>query len=246
MAKSALSFSGTLYAAPLDGDKNLIGGYRRIGNVYPFALKVDTEQKKMISAMRESAGQTLHTKNRITEITGSMTVREWDARNFAWALSGEEQQLTGSSGTVTAESVTLVMDEFVRLAHKDVSNVVISGSVLGTDYEVNAALGLIRAIPGGNLTAGPKNVDYAYAAESGYRVNIGTKTMNRVAIMIDGENLESGDPVNAEFDSVVLASSTEVNLISEPDSDFDEMPFALSFETKSGNTTPGHINGVPL
>ena len=46
MGKSALSFSGTIYAAPLDINKNLVGGFRRIGNVYPFSIKVDTEQKK--------------------------------------------------------------------------------------------------------------------------------------------------------------------------------------------------------
>ena len=139
------------------------------------------------------------------------------------------------------------MDEFVRLAHKDVSSVLITGSVENTDFEVNGPLGLIRAIPGGNLSAGAQTVNsYAYAAESGYRVNVGTKALNRVAIMIDGENLESGAAVNAEFDSVVLASSSEINLVSDPDSDFDEMPFSLTFETKEGQTTPGHVNGVPL
>jgi len=246
MSVSALSFSGTVYMGLLDTNKALVGGYRQVGNVYPLSLNVTTEQKTQPSAMRATFGQTLHTKTKITAVSGSAVFKEWFAKNFAWALAGEDVPLTGTGGSVSAESVTLIDGEWVRLANKGVSNVVITGSVLGTDFNVNGALGLIQMITGGNLSAGANNVDYDYAAESGYKVKIGTQAQIRVAMMIDGENLESGEEVHCEFDSVVLSSSSEINLISDPDSDFDEMPFNLVFETLTGKDSPGFINGIPM
>ncbi len=242
----AMSLIGTLYMGLLDADKQLVGGFRKVGNAYPFSMQVATEQKSQISRLRESAGQNIDTKTSISGTTGSMTLREWDAKNLAWALSGEESELTGTGGTVAAESVVLVSGEWVKLANRDVSAVVIAGSVLDTDYEVNAALGLIRMIPGGNLTAGATDVAYTYAAESGYKVEIGTKTQIRVAILLDGENEYDGSAISGEFDSVVLASSAEINFISDPSSEYEELPFTLSFETLSGKSSPGRINGISI
>jgi hypothetical protein len=142
--------------------------------------------------------------------------------------------------------VTLISGEWVRLANRGVSAVVITGSVLDTDYEVNTALGLIRMIPAGNLTAGAVDVAYSFAAESGYKVEVGTKAQVRVAMLLDGEDLESGADVDSEFYSVVLSSNSEVELITDPDSDFGSMSFDLAFETPTGKTAPGKINGIPL
>lgn len=243
---SALSFEGTCYFGLLDETKTLKSGFRKAGEVYPFSIKVETEQKVQQSAMKGTFGQTKHTKTRISSISGSCSFYEMFAAVFAWALAGEETAMTGASGTASAESVTMISGEWVRLAHKGVSSVVITGKVLGTDYEVNGPLGLIRMIPDGGLTAGANTVNYSYAAESGYKVNIGTNAQIRVAVLIDGRNLENGEEITAEFDSVVLSSNTEVNLVSSPDSDFDAIQFNMVFETLSGKTSPGSINGIPL
>lgn len=243
---SAKSFIGTVYAGLLDADKNLIGGYRRVGNVYPFSLQVATEQKKQVSRMRESAGQTKDSKTSISDTSGSMTIRDWDAKNLAWALSGEEAQLVGAGGTVTDETITLVADEWVQAANRGISSVVITGGVLGTDFEVNGPLGLIKLIEGGALTAGANTVSYSYAAESGYKVEIGTKAQIRVAILVDGEDEFTGEAMNAEFDSVVLAANSEIGIISAPDTDYEELAFTLTFETKTGKSSPGRINGISL
>lgn len=244
---AALSFEGTIFFGLLDETKTLVSGFRKAGEVFPFSLKVETEQKKLKSGMKGTFGQTKHTKTTITSITGSATFYEYFAAVFAWALAGEESAMTGTSGTVTNESVTLISGEWVRLAKKGASNVVITGSVVGTDFEVNGPLGLIRMIPGGNLTAGAKTIDsYDYAAEAGYQVKIGTKSQIRCAVLIDGRNVETGEEITAEFDSVVFSSNTEVNLVSDPDSDFDNIQFTTTFETLDGKDAPGVINGIPL
>lgn len=242
----AMSIVGTVFMGLLDSDKNLAGGLRKVGNCYPFSLQVTTESKTQTSRMRETAGQTLHSKVSLAGTAGSLTLREWDAMNLAWALSGEATEMTETSGTVTGESVTLVSDEWVELAYRDVSSVVISGSVENTDFEVHAALGMIKMLSTGNLSAGATSVDYAYAAESGYKVEIGTKTQIRVRCLIDGVNEYDDEPFVGEFDSMVLASSAEINLISAPDTEYEELPFTATFETLTGKTSPGRINGMAL
>ena len=254
MGAKARSLVGTIYFGLLDGNKQLTGGYVKVGNVYPLKLKVETEQKTQTSRMRETYGQNLDTKSILKTVTGSMDIHQWIPKTLAWGLMGEEVPLTGGSGTVsTPEAVVAVLDEFVRLVHQDVSSVVVKDAtdtttyVAGTDYTVNAALGMIETLSGGAIADGATlHVTYSYAAQSGYQVNIGTKTLIRVAILIDGEDEYTGEPMNAEFYSVVLASGAEIGIISEPESDYEKLPFSLVFETPEGKTTPGVINGLPL
>ena len=147
-----------------------------------------------------------------------------------------------------------MLGEAVLLAHKNVSSVVVKDVtdtttyVAGTDYNViSPALGLIETLVGGAIADDAVlHVSYAYAAQSGYQVSIGTNALIRVAILIDGENEEDGTEMTMEFDSVVLASSADINIISDPGTDYEELPFTLTFETLSGATSPGRINGVPL
>jgi hypothetical protein len=243
---SAKSFIGTVYAALLDASKNKVGGYRRIGNVYPLSVQVATEQKKQTSRMRESAGQTKDSKTTITDTTGSMTVRDWDAKNLAWALAGEESELTGEAGTATAEAIVLIEGEWVKVAHGNISDVVFATGVLGVDFEVNVAVGLIKLLKADVLTAGATTVTYEYAAQSGYKVEIGTRAQTRIAILIDGEDEFSGEAMTVELDSVVLASNAEINFISDPGTEYEELPFSLTFETLDGKSSPGRVNGISL
>ena len=244
--RKSMSAIGTLYAGLLDSNKNLVGGYKRVGNAYPFSIQAATEQKGQISRLKESAGQMLDSKTTMTEdgVKGSLVLRQWDAKNLAWALSGEAVALTGTGGTVSGESVTLIADEWVRLANKGVSSVVITGGTEGTDYEVNGPLGLVKMLSTGGLTAGANSAAYSYAAETGYQVQIGSKSLIRVALLLDGENEYDGSEFYGEFDSVTMASSAEINLISDPSSEYEELPFSLVFETLPGKTHPCTINGL--
>lgn len=246
MGMRAISFGGTVYIGLLDANKVLVSGLRKVGNLFPLTIKIATDQKKQISAMKESHGQTLHTKTSITDVSGSGTFREYDADILAWALSADREEMTGTGGTVSAESVTLISGMWVKLANKGVSDVVIAGSVLGTDFEVNTNLGLIRMIPAGNLTAVATDVDYSYAAESGYTIKIAKNAQTRVYLMIDGIDLDTKKALYGEFDSVVISSNSDIELISDPDADFGEMAFDFSYETLTGKDSPGSLNGIPL
>ena len=254
MALSGLSGIGTIYMAPINSAGTLTGEYRRVGNAYPFSLRINKSQKKVVSRMHDTAGQTLHVKDQIDDITGTLTMRQWDARNLAYALSGTYTALSGTGGSVTDESITAeAAGEYVELANQEVSSVVVTSDPAGTtyvettDYIVDNELGLITITSGGSISENDSLlVDYDYAAKSGYKVDIGTSTILRVAIKANIQNEFSAEKWRVEFDSVVLTTSAEVNFISDPDSEGEEIPFSLAFETLSGKTSPGLINGITL
>ena len=254
MSKSPYSGIGCIYAAPVDANGVKTAGYRKIGNAYPLSVQVQTEQKKQISRLCDTAGQTLGTKTQITDTVGSMSLHEWDAANLAWAVSGSSAEMTTAGATVTDEDVTaLPAGEYVEFEFRDVSAVLIQDVtdaityVEGTDYILNADLGMITIIEAGGIAAADVlHVDYTYASESGYQVSIGTNTMIRVAILANLTNEFSGDKFAVELYSVVLASSAELNFISAPDTEFESLEFTLSLETPTGQTCPGTIDGIPM
>ena len=254
MSLTGLAGIGTIYMAPVDSAGVKTGSYRKVGNAYPFSIQPSTSQKKQVSRLHDTAGQTLHVKTSLDDTIGSLTLKQWNAQNLAYALSGAAVALTGAGGTVTDEVVTaLAAGEFEELANPNVSAVVVKDVtdattyILGTDYVLDAELGMVAIIAGNGIDAADVlHISYTYAAESGYQVNIGTNTIIRVAIKANLQNEYGGDKWQAEFYSVVLASNAEINFISEPESEGEEIPFTLSFETPTGKTTCGVINGVPM
>ena len=119
--------------------------------------------------------------------------------------------------------------------------------VVTTDYVVQANLGMIQALSTGQITDGETlEVDYTYATKSNYKVNIGTESLLRVAILADLEDEYTGESMTLELKSVVLNTTAEMNFISEQDSDHETLAFGLTIETPTGETSPGTVNGVPL
>ena len=250
----AYSGTGTVYMRPVDSAGVATGNFLPVGDAYPLSCQVETNQVKVKSRRVETAGQVIASKNEITDTTGNLTLREWNAANLAWALSGTKTARTAASGTVSAESVTAgAAGEYVPLAHRDVSAVVVKDAtdtttyVDGTDYEVDAKLGLITILAGGAITAADVlHVDYDYAAEAGYSVDIGSQAQIRVGILAHLYNEFADKHMTIELDSVVLASSSEINFISEEGTDGEQLQFAMSLETISGATSPGRVDGIEM
>lgn len=255
MGLKAYSGTGTIYLAPITAAGVKTAGYRRVGTAYPMSVQVSTEQIKVKSREVESAGTVVAAKNEVTDYAGSLTLHEWNAANLAWALAGTATDQTASGGTVSsAESVTaLPAGEYAELAHRNVSSVVVKDVtdattyVAGTDYTLDARLGLITIIDGGSITATDVlHVTYSYAAKTGYQVAIGTQAQIRVAILAHLYNEYSGEHYEMELDSVVLAANQEINFISEQGSEGEKLQFTLTPEKLDGATSPGRVNGVAM
>lgn len=254
MARKAYSGTGTVFLAPVNASGVKTGAFKQVGNAYPLSFQVATSQVEVKSRMVATAGQTIASKTEIDGTSGSLTLREWDAANLAWALSGSYSALTGTGGTVTDEVVTApAAGDYVELANADVSSVVIQDATdtttyeAGTDYLLNAKLGLLTIVDGGSISESDTlHVDYEYAAKSGYKVEIGTQTQIRVAVKAELYNEFSGESFSLELDSVVLSANAEINFISEAGGEGEELAFGLTAETLDGQSSPGRVNGITL
>lgn len=261
MSYKAYAGAGTVYMAPVNELGVKTGPFRQVGDAYPLSVQVQTDQIKKKSRMVERAGQVIASRTKIGDegITGNLSLHEWNAANLAWALSGTATELTTVGATVTAEAVTAPKPgEFIQLGgstpRRALSAITVTSSpagttyVSGTDYTVDATLGLLTTVAGGALAAGTVEVlvTYTYAAKTGYRVDIGSQVQLRVAILAHLYDEFRQAHYTMELDSVILSASQEINFISEEDSTGELIQFAMTLETLSGQSSPGRVDGIPM
>lgn len=261
MSYKAYAGAGTVYMAPVDEDGVRTGDFRQVGDAYPLSIQVQTDQVKKKSRMVERAGQTIAARTKISDdgITGTLTLHEWNAANLAWALSGSAVALTATSASVTDEALTApAAGEYKQIGgtanpRRNISAVTVTTSPAGTtyvedtDYTIDTTLGLFTIISTGSISESDALlIDYTYAAESGYQVDIGSSVTLRVAILAHLHDEFRDSHYTLELDSVVLNASQEINFISEEDSTGELLQFGMTLETLSGASSPGRIDGIPM
>jgi len=255
MGLKAYSGQGTIYMRPVTAAGVKTDDFRQIGTAYPLSLKVTNDQVKKLGRTVENANQVIAAKNKLTELAGTLTLHEWNAANLAWALSGGYASQVASGAGVTDEAITIpIPGEWIPVAHRDISAVTVTSSPAGTtytvdvDYKFDAKLGLFTTIAGGALAAGTVAtlIDYTYAAKTGYTVAIGSSSQIRVGILAHLYDEYSQEHWVLELDSVVLGSNSEINFVSEPESEGETLEFVLTPETLSGASSCGRVNGISL
>jgi hypothetical protein len=206
--------------------------------------------------MVERAGQIIARKTEIDKINGKLTLREWNAQNLAWAVSGTASSQVTAGASITDEALVFpVPGEWKPLTtgRRGLSAIVVTSDPSGTTYALNTAylvdekLGLFTSVLGGPLAAGNVAclVDYTYAAKTGYQVSVGSSVQIRVAILAHLYDEYRGEHYELEIDSAVLAASQEINFISEEGSEGEQLQFDMTLETLSGQSSPMRVNGVP-
>jgi hypothetical protein len=259
MSYKPYSGTGTLYLAPVNSSGVKTGPFIQVGDAYPLSIQVTTKKTEVKSRMVERAGQIIAAKTEIDTISGSLTLREWNAANLAWALSGSYSATTTAGATVTDEAVTIpAPGSYAQLGgttpRRNVSAITVTSSPAGTtysattDYQVDAVTGLITSRTGGLLAAGTVAtlVDYTYAALSDNRVVIGDSVQIRCAFLCHLYDEYRDEHYTMELDSVLMAASQEINFISEEGGEGEPLQFELTLETLSGASSPGRIDGVPI
>jgi len=230
------------------------GEYKPVGDAYPLSCQVATEQIKVKSRRVETAGQIIASKTEITDTTGSLVLREWNAANLAFALSGTATDQAAAGASITDEVVTaLPAGEYAPLLYRDVSAVAVkhtSGTPVyeeDTDYTLDEKLGMLTIIDGGAITATDElKVDYDYAAKTGYQVTMGDKVQIRVQILAHLYSEFADEHYVLELDSVVMAADQEINFISEAGTEGEQLQFGMTLETLTGQTSPGRVNGIDM
>lgn len=251
------SFTGTFFGLPVDAAGVALAGanYMDLGELYPLEIQVAAKEVTVKSRKVATAGQNIGSKAEIENISGSATLRQWNANNLAWIMSGVASALTGVSGTMAATGFTApVPGQYIKLGHQDFTSLTCTSDPAGTtyangtDYEYNPVLGLFTSVAGGALAAGTVDVliGGGYAAQSDYRIEIGTKAQIKVALLGELYNEFSGKTHKVELDCVQMTASKGVNLVSEAGSEGEYLEFSLTLITLPGKTSPGRIDGVPM
>lgn len=176
-------------------------------NTTKLAIKTDADEKVRGSRKKESYGQALSVVNIAKPVEVEWSFDDQPAELIAMALLGDTQVVNSGSGTLTDEAVTLPTNQrWVQLPETNFATIGFAVKkdaatlVLGTDYEVNYALGLVRALKGGAVEAGGAvTVSGQHNAISGTLVRGGIKAQTRARVFGEGTNLETGKPIKLDI-----------------------------------------------
>lgn len=176
-------------------------------NTTKLAIKADADEKVRPSKKKDSYGQALSVVQIAKPVEIEWSFDDQPSELIAMALLGDTQVVNSGSGTLTDEPVTLPDNQrWVQLPKTNFATIGFAVKkdaatlVLGTDYEVNYALGLVRALKGGAVEAGGAvTVSGQHNAISGTLVRGGIKAQTRARVFGEGTNLETGKPITLDI-----------------------------------------------
>lgn len=212
----ALHFSGKVF---LD-----IGGAGLIGpiDVTSLQIKPDADKRTLTSKQNGQYGNA-----RVTYYLGKpaqITIKTTDIppTMLAPAFMGTQVAINQASGSLTDEAVTLpAYPGWAKLSKGNLSSTGLSvkktsTALPETDYEVDYALGLIRASASGSLKdGGDISVTATYNAISGTRIRGNVKPFVTASLLMDGVNLVDDRAMHLEIPSCTLSPSGELDFLSE-------------------------------
>ena len=241
---TGLIFAGKVYIAPVE--QGVIGAFNGPINVPSFELTPpSTEARNRISKQPATYGQALDVVN----IPGdpaqmAITFDSLPAELLAEALGGTSAAHSVTAGTVTAETVTLIEGQWVKLAHANIDDQSVqvtettgsSNLAVGTDVEVDTDAGLIKALNAGAATE--VEVDYGYNGETGTQVLGATEIQKPRHIILEGKNLATGKKARVIVHEAVLNASEATDLMSD---EFINGQLSGALLTPAGKASPFEV-----
>ena len=219
---SGVLAEGTLYI------DRIVNGVATGRTKWPGVAKLE------IKPNSELVEQTSKDKGKYGQITGSvainkpaelsLTIADITADALAMALQGTYAATSQGSGTVTAEVITAKSGKFVELTKRNVKAAGFSLTnsaatvtyVLGTDYNVNYAMGWVEILSTGTITdAQSLKANYTYEATAGSKIQGGTLAQIKGKIELDGTNLVDGTPLVVTIWEATLTADGAVDFMSD-------------------------------
>ncbi|MCB1890368.1 MAG: hypothetical protein KDH20_22370 [Rhodocyclaceae bacterium] len=244
MAARGFLGGGDLYINRYDPDTGLKVGRRGPFEVGRFEVKPNAELKEMVSKGRSTYGQVIESVPIQQPSDFTVVMSEVDKEGLTLALMGEQAAINQGAGTMTDEVLVAAHDKWVSLANR---NIVAAGLtvqdvtdvttyVLGTDYEINYRLGMIRALSTGAIGDGDTlHVDGSYNAETGTRISGSTQPQLRAEFVLDGINFADSRPVIVTVHEGVLTPDQAFDFLAD---DFGNITLSGRLKTPTGFTEP--------
>ncbi|WP_143869881.1 hypothetical protein [Catenovulum sediminis] len=213
-------------------------------NVTQLAINTPSEQITRTSKKKATYGQALDSVSIAQPATVTIAIDDQPADVLAMALLGDIATVNEGSGNVTDEAVTILPNgRWTQLAHKNLAAAGISAklasdesAIMADNYEINYALGLIRATAGGSLEAGADiELTYQHNAVTGTKVKGGIKSQIRMNITGDMKNLATGKPGRLEIFEATVAPTDAVDFMA---SEFVSTTLSGNCKLVSGKDSP--------
>lgn len=235
-----MSFEGTVYIGKELGSN----AYYDVGESDKFEiLAPSVTMVKLLSKKSAQWGQTVDSIESSESQELAITLQTWSRENLLSAFLGSDTTVTVTAGSVADVNYNAVLGYQVKLAHSNISSVVVADDgavqtfVVGDDYTVDLDRGFITAIDGGAIEEGELlEVSYDYAATSGFDIAASVRSSIVVPVRFEGRS-RSDTSIN------VIIEAPEVTLY--PTSGFDFLsgefvPVELtgSMRTPTGWTSP--------
>lgn len=204
MSERGLILAGDIRPGFFDSAGAFLGYAQDAMNVSELTLTPgEGEQRDRVSRMRDTFGQALDSVTLPAPWTMTMTTDSILRETLRTMFLGIDQDVSVASGSVTDESITARLDNWVPLANQNVLNdtaPVVTDSAgtttygEGTDYKVDLRNGMILAFSTGSITAEEELlVSYSFGGKDGFRVNGAKTEAVKMALLLDGKSLRQAD-----------------------------------------------------
>lgn len=248
MASRAFLGGGDLYINRTDPTTGLKLGRAGPFECGKFEIKPNTELKEQTSRGKATYGQVIESVAIQKPADLTIQLNELDKDGLTLAFLGTNAAWTQGSGSITDEAITAVHDKWVSLSK---TNFAVAGFlvkhtsgaptyVLGTDYDVNYRIGMVRIkSTGAILNAASVKVSGTYSASAGTRIAGATQAQVRAEFLLDGVNFADNLPCICTVWEAVMAPDTGFDFLSDG---FGNITLKGRLKTPSGKTEPFQVD----
>lgn len=248
MAARGFLGAGDLYIARYNPTLGAFDDFEGPFEATQFAIQPNSELKEMSSRGRNTYGQVIESVPLPQPADFNVTLAEVNRESLALALFGTTAALNQGAGTMTATDVVAKLGKWVQLPYQNFTTAsflvtdatAVETFVLGTDYEVNYRLGMIRALASGNITEGETlKVSGPYNAISGSTISGATQSQVRAKFKLDGVNFADQLPVIVDVWEAVMTPDSAFDFLQD---EFAEITLTGRLKTPTGKTEPFKVD----
>lgn len=233
--------AGKLRFSPYD-DAGALGAWYNFGNCTEMSFTPENETVEVTSTDYDSFGAAIGAMVDAGATKASITVNSFDKNTLPlMAMSADAVKRSAAAGSVTDEAATATLGGGIRVAHLNISAVVVTDSTgtttytLTDDYTIEPVMGIINIVDGGAITDSQDLlIDYDYAAEEGYEMYGSTQTSRQIALALDGKNLMTSKACFVDVFKCTLTPTSAFNWMSSSPAEQTFELTLIKLESKSG------------
>lgn len=209
-----------------------------------FEIKPKVDLKEMTSKGRSTYGQVIESVPIPKPFEFTVNFAEVSGDTLVAAFLGTKTDLNVGGGTMTAAVVKIKKNAWVEIGHMNIATVGFTVKdvtdattyVMGTDYEINYRLGMLKILTGSAIVDGANvHVNGTYGAITGTQIAGGTNAQIRAKFRLDGKNFADGLPCIVDVHEAVIAADSAFDFLAN---DFASLALPGRLKTPVGKSEP--------